>query len=111
MGWWRSVASETNITHGQRLWLYTLAFIIMCLLVIPTVIVIPMSFSESQYLEFPPSQWSFRWYNEYLETPRWIKATITSFKVASLTMLVATPLGTMAAYGLFVSGSRIGKET
>ena len=109
MGWWRSVASETNITHGQRLWLYTLAFIIMCLLVIPTVIVIPMSFSESQYLEFPPSQWSFRWYNEYLETPRWIKATITSFKVASLTMLVATPLGTMAAYGLFVSGSRIGK--
>ena len=109
MKWWASAASETQITHGQRLWLYCLAVIIMCLLVIPTVIVIPMSFSDSQYLEFPPQTWSLRWYNEYLDTPRWMNATVTSFKVASLTMLVATPFGTMAAYGLFVSGSRLGK--
>ena len=109
MKWWASAASETQITHGQRLWLYCLAVIIMCLLVIPTVIVIPMSFSGSQYLEFPPQTWSLRWYHEYLDTPRWMNATVTSFKVASLTMLVATPFGTMAAYGLFVSGSRLGK--
>ena len=109
MKWWASAASETQITHGQRLWLYCLAVIIMCLLVIPTVIVIPMSFSDSQYLEFPPQTWSLRWYQEYLDTPRWMNATVTSFKVATLTMLVATPFGTMAAYGLFVSGSRLGK--
>ena len=109
MRWWNSTASETQITHGQRLWLYCLSTIIMCLLVIPTVIVIPMSFSDSQYLEFPPQNWSLRWYNEYTETPRWVNATITSFKVAFLTMLVATPLGIMAAYGLYVSGSRLGK--
>ena len=109
MMWFRSAASETQITHGQRVWLYCLAFIIMCLLVIPTVIVIPMSFSDSQYLEFPPQEWSLRWYHEYLNTPRWMNATVTSFKVAALTMLVATPFGTMAAYGLFVSGSRLGK--
>ena len=36
-------------------------------------------------------------------------ATITPFEVATLTMLVATPLGTMAAYGLFVSGHPIGR--
>ena len=81
----------------------------MCLLIIPTVIVIPMSFSDSQYLEFPPQNWSLRWYNEYIETPRWVNATITSFKVAFLTMLVATPLGIMAAYGLYVSGSRLAR--
>ena len=109
MKWWAAAASETQITHGQRLWLYCLAVIIMCLLVIPTVIVIPMSFSDSQYLEFPPQTWSLRWYHEYLDTPRWMNATVTSFKVAGLTMLVATPFGTMAAYGLFVSGSRLGK--
>ena len=109
MKWWASAASETQITHGQRLWLYCLVVIIMCLLVIPTVIVIPMSFSDSQYLEFPPQTWSLRWYHEYLDTPRWMNATVTSFKVASLTMLVATPFGTMAAYGVFVSGSRLGK--
>ena len=70
MRWWNSTASETQITHGQRLWLYCLSTIIMCLLIIPTVIVIPMSFSDSQYLEFPPQNWSLRWYNEYIETPR-----------------------------------------
>ena len=64
-----------------------------------------MSFSDSQYLEFPPEKWSIRWYEEYLETPRWINATITSLQVAFFTMLLATPIGTMAAYGLFVSGS------
>ena len=109
MNWWNSPASNTQITHGNRIWLYVLAGVIMFLLIIPTLIVIPMSFSDSQYLEFPPSKWSLRWYQEYLETPRWISATITSFHVATLTMLVATPLGTMAAYGLFVSGHPVGR--
>jgi ABC-type spermidine/putrescine transport system, permease component II len=74
MRFWNRQASDTQITHGQRLWLYILAGVIMFLLVIPTVIVIPMSFSDSQYLEFPPKNWSYRWYIEYLETPRWLSA-------------------------------------
>jgi len=68
-----------------------------------------MSFSEGQYLKFPPTTWSLRWYNEYIETPRWVNATLVSFQVAFLTMLLATPVGTMAAYGLFVSGHPVGK--
>ena len=109
MNWFRKQASGTQITHGERIWLYLIASIIMFLLIFPTLIVIPMSFSESQYLEFPPKEWSLRWYNEYWETPRWINATITSLKVAFFTMLLATPFGTMAAYGLYVSGSKLGK--
>ncbi len=35
------------------------------LLVIPTLIVIPIPFSASQYLEFPPREWSLRWYEFY----------------------------------------------
>jgi putative spermidine/putrescine transport system permease protein len=106
MRWWQKPASDTQVTHGNRLWLYILAAIIMMLLVIPTFIVIPMSFSDSQYLEFPPSNWSIRWYDVYLESPKWIRATVTSIQVGVLTMLLATPLGTMAAYALFVSGHR-----
>ena len=106
MRWWKRPASDTQITHGNRLWLYVLAAIIMLLLVTPTLIVIPMSFSDSQYLEFPPSNWSIRWYDVYLESPKWMRATITSVQVAILTMLLATPLGIMAAYALFVSGHR-----
>ena len=104
MNFWKKPASETQITHIDRLWLYTLALVIMLLLIIPTVIVVPMSFSDSQYLEFPPDNWSLRWYEEYFESSKWIRCTLTSFHIGVLTMLVATPLGTMAAYALYVSG-------
>ena len=106
MGWLQRPASDTQVTHRDRLWLYVAAAIIMLLLVIPTFIVIPMSFSDSQYLEFPPSNWSLRWYDEYVGSSKWMRATVTSFQIGVLTMLVATPLGTAAAYALFVSGHR-----
>ena len=103
MRWLSSPASETQVTHGQRLWLYVLSAIIMVLLVTPTLIVIPMSFSDSQYLEFPPETWSLRWYQNYFGSAEWMQATATSFKAAILTMLVATPVGVIAAYGLHTS--------
>ena len=102
-GWLRKPASETQVTHGQRLWLYVFAGITMVLLVTPTLIVIPMSFSESQYLEFPPKNWSTRWYEHYFSSPEWMLATVSSLKAAFLTMLVATPIGVVAAYGLHAS--------
>lgn len=104
--WLRAPATETQITHGQRLWLYVIAVIVMVLLVTPTLIVIPMSFSDSQYLEFPPETWSTRWYGHYFGSSEWMLATRTSFKAAFLTMLVATPIGVLAAYGLHSSKIR-----
>ena len=52
MKWLDRPASETQITHRARLWLYITAFLVMAFLVLPTIIVIPMSFSASQYREF-----------------------------------------------------------
>lgn len=105
-GWLDRPASETQVTHGRRLWLYTIAALVLAFLVVPTLIVIPMSFSASQYLEFPPREWSLRWYRNYFDSRAWMQATGTSFKAAFLTMLVATPLGTLAAYGLHASRFR-----
>jgi putative spermidine/putrescine transport system permease protein len=90
----------------MRLWLYLLGALVLAFLVVPTLIVVPMSFSASQYLEFPPRQWSLRWYENYFGSPAWMQATATSLKAGGLTALVATPLGTMAAYGLFASRVR-----
>lgn len=109
MSWLKNPASDTQITHGDRLWLYIVAAIIMFLLVVPTFIVMPMSFSDSQYLEFPPEVWSTRWYSVYFESSKWMRATVTSIQVGILTMLVATPMGTLAAYALFASGHRASK--
>lgn len=106
MTWWRAPASATQVTHGARLWLYAVAAIVMAFLVLPTLIVIPMSFSASEFLEFPPHHLSLRWYAHYLGSPEWIQATFTSLKAGLLTVVVAVPLGTMAAYGLLVSRTR-----
>ena len=104
--WFSRPASETQITHGRRLWLYAYGALVMLFLVVPSLIVIPMSFSDSQYLSFPPQQWSLRWYRNYFGSLEWMQATWVSLKAGFLTMLVATPLGTLAAYGLHVSRSR-----
>ena len=106
MSWLKQSATDTQITHGARLWLYVVAVLVMVWLVIPTLLVIPMSFSASQYLEFPPREWSVRWYKSYFNSTAWMQATVTSLKAGLLTALLATPLATMAAYGLHVSRLR-----
>lgn len=92
--------TPTQITHLHRLWLYILVGLILLFLIIPCLIVIPMSFSASQYLEFPPREWSLRWYEAYLGSPEWMMATWVSFKVAIISTVIATVLGTLAAYSL-----------
>ena len=106
MSWLKQSATDTQITHGARLWLYVVVVLVMIWLVIPTLLVIPMSFSASQYLEFPPREWSLRWYQSYFNSTSWMQATATSLKAGLLTALLATPLATMAAYGLHVSRLR-----
>ena len=46
--------SETQIRLKDRIWLYVISFVVLFLLIVPSLVVIPMSFSASQYLEFPP---------------------------------------------------------
>lgn len=102
-------ATATQITHLRRLWLYVLCALIMIFLVAPTLLVIPMSFSDSRYLSFPPQSWSLRWYEAYFSSIEWREATFVSFNAAFWTTLLATGTGTLAAYGLHtarVNGGR-----
>ena len=93
-------ATATQITHLQRLWLYVLVGLVLAFLIVPCLIVIPMSFSASKYLEFPPRAWSLQWYRAFLGSPAWLNAAWLSIRVALMTTLLATVLGTIAAYGL-----------
>ncbi len=99
-------ATETQITHGRRLWLYVLGALVILFLVLPSLLVIPLSFSDSRYLAFPPPGWSTRWYGAYLGAVEWRDATRTSLVAATLTMVISTVLGTLAAYGLHTAQSR-----
>lgn len=99
-------ASETQISHLGRLWLYIIAVLVMLFLILPIFVVIPMSFSDSRFLRFPPQGFSLRWYESYFGSPEWLRATWVSLQVAVMTTLLATPLGIAASYGLHVSGFR-----
>jgi putative spermidine/putrescine transport system permease protein len=98
--------TDTQVTHGRRLWLYVLVAAIVIFLIAPSLLVVPLSFSAERYLSFPPSAWSLRWYQAYLGSVEWRDATIVSFSVAVMTTLVSTVLGTLAAYGLHVARGR-----
>ena len=109
MSWLDSPASDTQIPHRNRLWLYFISGLVIIFLVVPTFIVIPMSFSASQYLEFPPESWDIRWYENYFGSSEWMNATWVSLKAAVITVLITTPIATMAAYGLYVSQLRLSR--
>ena len=96
---------------GQRkidgLWLTVVGIAVLFFLILPTLIVIPMSFSGASFLEFPPTSFSFRWYAAYFTSPEWMSATKTSLIAAVMTTAIATPLGSLCAYGLHCSAPRI----
>ena len=86
----------------HRLWLYALAVLIVLFLVLPVLVVIPMSFSGSRFLDFPPQQWSLRWYERLFSAAEWYGALLVSFRLAVITAVIATPLGVAAAYAIHV---------
>ena len=73
---------------------------VLVFLLMPILVIIPLSFSDSSFLSYPIPGWSLRWYEELFASDAWARATKNSFIVAPLATLIATSLGTLAAVGL-----------
>ncbi len=69
-------------------------------LLAPVIVIILVSFSPTPSLAFPPSGFSLRWYQEFLNTPVFIKAFQNSILVALATAVIATLIGVPAAYAI-----------
>lgn len=76
------------------------SWLVFFFLIFPVLIVIPISFSSVSYLRFPPPGLSLKWYDAYFSSSAWVSATTNSIKIGVLTVLLATPLGTLASFGL-----------
>ncbi|WGI24276.1 hypothetical protein QEN58_13140 [Halomonas alkaliantarctica] len=81
--------------------------VVLIFLILPLLVVVPMSFSDSRFLSFPPSSFSFRWYDTFFNNPEWMSAAKTSLIVAFSTALIATPIGVAAAYAINNSSHRL----
>jgi putative spermidine/putrescine transport system permease protein len=73
---------------------------VLVFLLLPILVIIPLSFSDSTFLVYPITHWSLRWYANLFESEEWVRAARNSFIVAPSATLIATTLGTMAAVGL-----------
>lgn len=84
----------------NRVLLYAWVTLVAAFLLLPTLIVIPMSVTEGSALEFPPKGFSLQWYEALWQDQAWREALSTSAQVAFYTVIVATTLGTAAALAL-----------
>ena len=73
---------------------------VLLFLLLPILVIIPLSFSSSSFLAYPIPGWSMQWYDNLFSSDDWARATRNSFIVAPMATLLATVLGTMAAVGL-----------
>jgi putative spermidine/putrescine transport system permease protein len=87
--------------------LYGFVAIVLAWLIIPIIIIIPMSFSGARFLSFPPPSWSLRWYEAFLGSAQWMQATRVSLTVSVSSAILATVLGTAAAYALNMTSSKL----
>ena len=69
-------------------------------LMLPLVVVFPISFSSAPYMQFPPPGFSVQWYERYLDDPQWIDATVRSLYIGAATAVLALALGVPLAFAL-----------
>jgi len=84
---------------GTRLiepaYLCTLSLFIL----LPLVVLIPVSFSSADVLIFPPPGYSMRWFQTILGSQEWIAAALTSLRIGIATCLLTLLMATLAVLG------------
>lgn len=73
---------------------------VLLYLLLPILVIMPLSFSASSFLAYPMPGWSLQWYQNLFTSEDWGRATKNSFIVAPAATLLATTLGTLTAVGL-----------
>lgn len=86
--------------------LYGIAGALASFLVLPLVVVIPMSFTSEPFFTFPIPGWSLQWYRQLYTAPDWLNAAYASILIAIPVTLIATALGVLAALGLTLTNFR-----
>lgn len=107
-----SVISETKVNTKEetkevrakfniwRLLLNIFALLVISFLFIPIIIVVIMSFSSAQSLQFPPPGFSLRWYETFFSDPFWLEAAWNSIIIGVTASILALIIGGLATYGL-----------
>lgn len=95
---------EVAVVRAVPIWLRVTGIVFVALtallLLAPLVVVVGVSVSESQFIAFPPTGFSLRWYEEVLSSDAYLGSAWISVQVAVLVTISASLIGTMAAIGI-----------
>lgn len=80
--------------------MYLIAAAALIALVAPSVIVIAISFTERQYISFPPQGFTLAWYAAILERQQLIDAAILSLRLSVTVMALCLLIGVPAAFSV-----------
>jgi len=87
----------------ERLWRWAhrlFCALVLAFLVLPVLVIVPLSFTAGTLLVYPIPEWSLRWYADFFTAAEWLRALKNSLIVAPAATLLATVLGVLAAVGL-----------
>ncbi|MFV0491713.1 MAG: ABC transporter permease [Pseudorhodobacter sp.] len=74
--------------------------IVIIFIAAPLVVVVPMSFSNSISLQFPPEGFWLGYYKQYFTDPNWLRPTWNSIFIATMTTVVTMALVVPATFAL-----------
>ncbi|MCW3478215.1 ABC transporter permease [Neisseriaceae bacterium JH1-16] len=87
----------------ERAWFYLhrlLSGLTLLFLVLPVLVIIPLSFNESSFLVYPLTGFSMRWYHDFFTSAEWMRSLKNSLIVAPAATVLAMVFGTLASVGL-----------
>lgn len=94
-----------GVPFARRL-LGVFSVLVFAYILLPLVIIVPMSLSAQSYFSFPPTRFSTRWYGEVFGRADWWTAAFNSIVIGVPTALLSTALGTVAALAVTRSGMK-----
>ncbi|KAB0546164.1 ABC transporter permease [Pseudomonas argentinensis] len=87
----------------ERAWHYGLRLLcglVLLFLVLPILVIVPLSFNSGTFLIYPMQGFSMRWYEDFFGSAGWMRALKNSMIIAPAATVLAMILGTLAAIGL-----------
>ncbi|SAK64666.1 ABC transporter permease subunit [Caballeronia ptereochthonis] len=91
----RIMAGVPGAGHTRKAMRYLLAGLILLFLVAPALFLIPVSFTEGSFIQWPPRGFSLRWYALILGSDLWARAALRSFGIgfasAALALVISLP--------------------
>ncbi|WP_151704389.1 ABC transporter permease [Nitrincola alkalilacustris] len=87
----------------EHIWFWTFRIfcaLVLIFLMLPVLVIIPLSFSSGSFLTYPLPGFSLQWYQTIFSSGPWMDALKNSMIVAPLATILAMVFGTMAAVGL-----------